>query len=490
MSEESPLLGPTSDLEAAPLLTTKDAILDFDPNGDRENPREWPKAFKWAIILLLFSMSFTVTFTCISVVPIASQILSDLDDGRPATSSTSALMVTIWELGEAAGPLFIAPLSEVYGRYPVMNIANLLFICATLLAASSSTTPLFIGARALTGLAVAVNVLNPAIIGDMFEPDQRGSAMSAVMLAPLFGGTIGPTFSGAVAESLGWRTVLFIAAGLAAACEVVFLTCFQETYKVTILRRRAKLSSGPGEDELHNTPGSDSREHMSIKKVWYEVSRPATILFGSGILASIALFSAVPFSYFYVMSVSMPNMLRDIYGLSAAQTGLAFSSMTIGSVITIIICNLTLDRIYIKLRGSHKAQPEYRLPLAILGGLILPFAMIAYGWVAEYRLSLWIFLPVVGLLDGVVLLILIPLSAYVVDACGIYTASAMTGLIVTRCLLGTFLPLGTGPLVDNLGYGWGMTTFGILSFCLAPIPIFIMRYGRTWRQRSEFTRDA
>lgn len=50
------------------------------------------------------------TFTCIGVVPVAGRIVLDLE-GRESKSS-SVLLVTIWELGEAAGPLIIAPLSE------------------------------------------------------------------------------------------------------------------------------------------------------------------------------------------------------------------------------------------------------------------------------------------------------------------------------------------------------------------------------------------
>ena len=84
---------------------------------------------------------------------------------------------------------------------------------------------------------------------------------------------------------------------------------------------------------------------------------------------------------------------------------------------------------------------------------------------------------------------MIPLSAYVVDACGIYSASAMTGVIVSRCLAGTFLPLGMAPLIDHLGYGWGFTCLAALSMCLAIIPVLILKYGEKWRQRSEFTKD-
>jgi hypothetical protein len=35
-------------------------IVHFDPNGDPENPREWPEAYKWFIVFLLALMAFTV----------------------------------------------------------------------------------------------------------------------------------------------------------------------------------------------------------------------------------------------------------------------------------------------------------------------------------------------------------------------------------------------------------------------------------------------
>ncbi len=35
-------------------------VVDFDPDGDADNPMEWPAAFKWGIVLLLALMAFTV----------------------------------------------------------------------------------------------------------------------------------------------------------------------------------------------------------------------------------------------------------------------------------------------------------------------------------------------------------------------------------------------------------------------------------------------
>lgn len=158
---------------------------------------------------------------------------------------------------------------------------------------------------------------------------------------------------------------------------------------------------------------------------------------------------------------------------------------------SVAVCNASLDRIYISLRGSHKAtgKPEYRLPLAMIGGFGLPISVTAYGWIAQLRLPVPLLLLSVALLGFTLLLAFVPLSAYVVDACGLSSASAMTGLIVTRCLMGTFLPLTTGPLSEAFGYGWGFSILGAASLCLAPIPILVYRYGEVWRQRSEFTRD-
>lgn len=155
-----------------------------------------------------------------------------------------------------------------------------------------------------------------------------------------------------------------------------------------------------------------------------------------------------------------------------------------------MICNFTVDRIYVKLRGPEgQDKPEYRLPLVIFGAIVLPFTVAAYGWIAEYQLPVLLLLASVVFMGATLLLTMIPLSAYVVDAFGLYSASALTGVIVTRCLMGTFLPLTESPLAEHLGYGLGFTVLSALSLVLAIIPICIFRYGEQWRQHSEFTKD-
>lgn len=544
-------------------------IDDFNPNGDVDNPLEWPTPFKWGIVLLLAMTAFTVyvfppflvsplpqqcflplfattphrvpdppatcaggvlhppdtvptplqqarhrhrqpppvslhaprkltnpsTFTCIGVVPLANSITHDLSPDTTPSRSIPVLLVTIWELGEAAGPLLIAPLSEIFGRYPVLNACNILFILATALAASSTSVPVFVGARALTGLAVATNVLAPAIVGDMFVREERGGAVSLIFLAPLVGGALGPAIASAVAEAAGWRRVMWMSVALATVCETLFLVMFRETYKVAILRRRAKRLG--------------LAEGVDLKGLRDAVLRPAIVFGGSGVLMAMCFFGSVVFSYYYLMSTTLSEILLEVYRLPQVEAGFCFISFSecswtrsesmaltvfvigVGSTLSVIVCNRQLDKIYIRMKEANKGVglPEFRLPLCIVGALTMPLAVSAYGWIAELRLPLTYLLVSVALLGTTLMLAMIPLMSYVVDAFGIFSASAMTGVIVSRCLMSTFLPLATGPLVEAVGYGWTFTVFAGVIMALAPVPILMLRYGARWRKCSKYTRD-
>lgn len=277
--------------------------------------------------------------TCMSVVPLANDIVRDLSppDSTPSKSA-SVLLVTIWELGEAAGPLLIAPLSEMYGRYPVMNVCNILFASATVLAATSSSVSQFVVARMLTGLVVAVNVLNPAIVGDLFISEQRGSAVSLIYLAPLLGGALGPLIGSAIAQNYGWRTVVWMCATLAMACEVLFLMFFRETYQVAILRKRAKKMAehAANSDKVFKTAFDVAEEgdqcNFTPSGPWARlrdaVQRPVQVLFGSGVLMAMSLFGSVVFAFFYVESTSLADILQDVYGLSPVAVGSCFASFS------------------------------------------------------------------------------------------------------------------------------------------------------------------
>lgn len=237
--------------------------------------------------------------------------------------------MTVWELGEAAGPLLIAPLSEIYGRYPVFNAANILFIFGVLLQAFTPDANLFIFARFLTGFAVASNVLNPAIIGDIYPSEQRGSGMSLIMLAPLLGGAVGPAISGAIAETLGWRKILWMAAVLAIICELVFFALLRETYKIPILKRRAaRLRKETGDETLKCAWDEEGEKPSDWSSFRVSIIKPLKVMSSSFVLQIMSIYGGLVFTLYYVIAVTFPGMLTDEYGFSPAQVGAAFLSFS------------------------------------------------------------------------------------------------------------------------------------------------------------------
>ena len=120
----------------------------------------------------------------------------------------------------------------------------------------------------------------------------------------------------------------------------------------------------------------------------------------------------------------------------------------------------------------------------------MPVVVALYGWIPHAHWPVHLLLLAVGLLGVLLILITISLSSYVVDAFGIYSASAMTVVLIARCLGGTLLPLTIPPLTRALGFGNGFLVLAAICVVLIPLPMAVMHYGRHWRQNSVYTMDA
>lgn len=60
VEETTPLLVEAGAEQRGILNGESHTTIDFDPNGDPDNPLEWPAPFKWGIVSLLAFTAFTV----------------------------------------------------------------------------------------------------------------------------------------------------------------------------------------------------------------------------------------------------------------------------------------------------------------------------------------------------------------------------------------------------------------------------------------------
>ena len=242
-------------------------------------------------------------------------------------SSTNAyytiLLVTIWELGEAVGPLITAPLSEIYGRMPVCHIANILFVIASVGGGLSVNLSMLVAFRFLNGAAVITMALEPAIVGDMFIQEERGTALSWMGLPPLLGPALGPVIGGFLTQAKGWRWAFWLSAIASGLCTLLFLVFFREPYKVVILRRKAaRLRKQTGNHALRSV--YDEEELTVANPLKQAIVRPLQMLLQSNILLLMAVYGSVIYGYLYLVSTTLTTIFEDHYHFSQGAAGLAF----------------------------------------------------------------------------------------------------------------------------------------------------------------------
>lgn len=104
--------------------------------------------------------------------------------------------------------MFLSPLSELYGRRIILNIATTAFVLFQIGCALAPNMSALIVFRLITGMGgSACLTIGGGVVSDLFEPEQRGVAMSVFQFGPLFGPVIGPICGGFIAEGAGWRWV-------------------------------------------------------------------------------------------------------------------------------------------------------------------------------------------------------------------------------------------------------------------------------------------
>ncbi|KAF2710442.1 MFS general substrate transporter [Pleomassaria siparia CBS 279.74] len=469
----------------APAQEEADAnIVDWDGPDDPENPMNWPTSKKWRLIFVLALVTL--------VTPLASSFFAP---GVPLVMRTfqvssniiAALVVSIYLLGFAIGPLIIAPMSELVGRYQVYNVCNVLFVIFTIACAVSSNMNMLIAFRFLAGCAGSSPVtIGGGTIADIFPREQRAGAMAVWAMGPLLGPVIGPVCGGFLVQAKGWRWVFWILAIFAAFFSILLFTLTSETYAPIILERKAaRLRKSTGNPNLRSKLKSPipPRDLLILSIV-----RPMKMLFFSPIVFLMSLYVAVNYGILYLFFTTITFVFEDQYHFSSGAVGLAFIGTGVGMISGMAVLGIMSDKVIKKKQALGKVKPEHRLPLILTlpGGVGLPIGIFIYGWCTDKHVH-WI-VPIIGTafiglgnLTG-----MMTIQTYLIDAFTIHAASAIAANTVLRSIFGAFIPLSGLSLYDKLGLGWGNSLLGFVSLALIPVPIIFRYYGERIRTNKRF----
>lgn len=156
-------------------------------------------------------------------------------------------------LAYAIGPLLLGPLSELYGRVIVLQLANLFYLFFNLGCGLSRTKVQLIVFRFLAGFGGSAPLaIGGGILSDLFTAEERGRAMSIYSLAPLLGPAIGPIAGAFISENTSWRWIFYATTIADAMIQCAGLFLLRETYTPVLLRwRKERLMKETGNMDLH-----------------------------------------------------------------------------------------------------------------------------------------------------------------------------------------------------------------------------------------------
>jgi len=396
-----------------------------------------------------------------------------------------ALTLSIYLLSFALGPLFVAPLSEMYGRTWVLHISNLVFVVFTIACAVAPTTASLIVFRFFAGLAGAAPLcIGAGSIADLFAEDGRAAALGIYTLGPLIGPVVGPVAGGFITEGLSYHWVFWIIAILGGVASGIGIPLLKETYAPVIIARRAKKRG----DVPKGGPLGPQKTLTEL--LWENMTRPVILLARSFICFILSLYMAIIYGIMYLMFVTFPTVYGETYGWSTGIAGLAYLGPGIGFITSTVICARSIDKIYrhLKEKNGGEGKPEYRIPMMFIGSAILPIGLFWYGWSADKGIH-WI-MPLIGsgIFGFAMMMCFLPIQVYLVDAFH-FAASATAAAAVLRSLFGFAFPLFANRMFDVLGVGGGYSLVAGISIAVGiPFPVYIYFRGEQLRARSKYTR--
>src|SRR6476469_2628019 len=158
------------------------------------------------MLLMLVAMTGVAPISLYMLVP-ALPVLATTFGGD---ISVAQMTVSLYMVGIACSQLIMGPLSDKFGRRPVLLAGLALMVAASVACIFAQNLPQLIAARFFQALGGATGmVVSRAIIRDIYERQRVASMISLVVAALMIGQMVSPLTGGLIETAFGWRAIFY-----------------------------------------------------------------------------------------------------------------------------------------------------------------------------------------------------------------------------------------------------------------------------------------
>ncbi|KAI0829409.1 MFS general substrate transporter [Trametes gibbosa] len=455
-------------------------LVQLDPEDDPKRMAAWRK---WVAVLVISWASLCATFAS----SVASFTEAGLAQDLHTSHEVTILSISLYVLGLGVGPLFVGPLSELYGRNIIYRTSYILFFAFTWPTAFPPHIAVFLVFRFITGLCGAAFLsVAGGSVSDLFDNAHVATPMAVYTITPFIGPVVGPLIGGFIVQNTDWRWCYRILLIWQFAQTISLFLVVPETYMPVILKRKAKRLRKSTGDEKWYAP-IERQEYKLVRMILNSCRTPFELLIYDRMALLLDIWSALLLGILYLAFQAFPIIFEGVHGFDVQQTGLSFLGIGLGMILSLCaqpFWNSVFRRETIKHNGN--APPEARLIMAQMGAILAPLGLYIMAF-TTYKQVHWI-APIIGSIPfgSGVYYIFTGVFTYLVTAYRPIAASAMAANSAVRSSFAAVFPLFAGAMYHRLGTVGATALLAGLLTLMAPLPFIFYRIGARLRATSRF----
>ena len=178
------------------------------------------------MLLLLVAMTGVAPISLYMLVPALPVLATAF--GRDI--SIAQMTVSLYMVGIACSQIIMGPLSDRFGRRPVLLAGLGLMVAASAACIFADTLPQLIAARFLQALGGATGmVVSRAIIRDLYSRERIGAMISLVIAVMMIAQMLSPLTGGLLETAFGWRAIFYVITAASLIVAVAIALALPET---------------------------------------------------------------------------------------------------------------------------------------------------------------------------------------------------------------------------------------------------------------------